>query len=585
VATLKGAKPGATVLLRGDMDALPMPRRPGSRSPRRSPADARLRARHAHRDAAGRGADAVRRQGELAGEVRFMFQPGEEGFHGARFMLEEGLLDPLPDAPSRCTSCPTRPHGVLACRAGPLLAAADKLEITVEGAAATPRCRTTRATRSRSRARSSRRSRRWSRAVRRGRGDRRHVTQIHAGTAHNIIPDRRSSTGTIRTLSPERRRDVRPALRELAEGIAAAHGCRAEVTITDGFPPTVNDPRAVDLAEAVARELPGGHFERLADPIMGAEDFSYVLEKVPGRWPSSASPPRQRLGELLRHPFEPDDGRRDGVSRAARRSSPAARCGFSSRAGDSDPPPASACGASAFFDIEAGGARSRSPGHGSRRLPIGGYVNALRVDRPVPASPRCRCCWPLAPSPPPRILPQPLRGGARRPDAAGRRSAGLFRRPPPPHELLARRRGGQDRDHTRRRLRLRQGRGGALPRPPGARRAPLDFLAVTDHAEYLGNVRLAMSGQIELPGDQAEWQRLFAHHGGATMFELFGKAVSGLFGEDKPGSATRRWSTATGRRRSPPAERANQPGRFTAFVAFEYSPTLRATTARTCTAT
>ena len=54
------------------------------------------------------------------------------------------------------------------------------------------------------------------------------------------------------------------------------------MTITDGFPPTVNDPRAVDLAEAVARELPGGAFQRLADPIMGAEDFSYVLEKVPG---------------------------------------------------------------------------------------------------------------------------------------------------------------------------------------------------------------------------------------------------------------------------------------------------------------
>jgi hippurate hydrolase len=71
-------------------------------------------------------------------------------------------------------------------------------------------------------------------------------------------------------------------LRQLAEGIAAAHGCSADVTITDGFPPTVNDPRAVDLAEAIARDLPGGAFERLTDPIMGAEDFSYVLEKVPG---------------------------------------------------------------------------------------------------------------------------------------------------------------------------------------------------------------------------------------------------------------------------------------------------------------
>src|SRR5690606_33927515 len=81
-----------------------------------------------------------------------------------------------------------------------------------------------------------------------------------------------------RTLSPGRREAVRPALRELAEGIAAAHGCRATVTITDGFPPTVNDPRAVDLFEAVARGLRAGHFERLATPIMRGERLPYVLE-------------------------------------------------------------------------------------------------------------------------------------------------------------------------------------------------------------------------------------------------------------------------------------------------------------------
>jgi hippurate hydrolase len=105
---------------------------------------------------------------------------------------------------------------------------------------------------------------------------------MDAGTAHNIIPDRVKLRGTIRTLSPDKRSGVAQAIRQVAENIAAAHDCAAEVTITEGFPPTVNDPRAVALAEAVATALPQGAFMPLPAPIMGAEDFSYVLAKVPG---------------------------------------------------------------------------------------------------------------------------------------------------------------------------------------------------------------------------------------------------------------------------------------------------------------
>jgi hippurate hydrolase len=284
VAVLKGAQPGRTVLLRGDMDALPMPEESGLAFASAIPGRMHACGHDTHTAMlAGAARLLCARQGELAGEVRFMFQPGEEGFHGARFMLEEGLLDPLPDAAFALHIMPNAPHGVLASRAGTLLAAADKLEITVEGRgghASMPHqtrdpipvaCEIVSAIQALV-------TRRFDAAE----ATVVTVTQVHAGTAHNIIPDRALLTGTIRTLSPERRRDVRPALRQLAEGIASAHGCRAEVTITDGFPPTVNDPRAVDLAEAVARDLPGGAFQRLADPIMGAEDFSYVLEKVPG---------------------------------------------------------------------------------------------------------------------------------------------------------------------------------------------------------------------------------------------------------------------------------------------------------------
>ncbi len=284
VAVLRGARPGRTVLLRGDMDALPMPEETGLEFASAIPGRMHACGHDTHTAMlAGAARMLCERQDELAGEVRFMFQPGEEGFHGARFMLEDGLLDPLPDAAFALHVMPNAPHGVLGSRAGALLAAADKLEITVEGRgghASMPHhardpipvaCEIVSAIQALV-------TRRFDAAE----ATVITVTQIHAGTAHNIIPDRVLLTGTIRTLSPERRRDVRPALRQLAEGIAAAHDCRAEVTITDGFPPTVNDPRAVDLVEAVASELPAGMFQRLADPIMGAEDFSYVLEKVPG---------------------------------------------------------------------------------------------------------------------------------------------------------------------------------------------------------------------------------------------------------------------------------------------------------------
>jgi len=107
------------------------------------------------------------------------------------------------------------------------------------------------------------------------------------------------------------------------------------------------------------------------------------------------------------------------------------------------------------------------------------------------------------------------------------------------------------------------------------RQAPLDFLAVTDHAEYLGNVGRAMRGEITLPGDPEEWLRLFSHQGGATMMELFSYAVGGLFGEDRPGLVDPALSHDTWLETLAAAERHYQPGRFTTFVAFEYSPTFR----------
>ena len=284
VATLRGAHPGRTVLLRGDMDALPMPEATDLAFASTIPGRMHACGHDTHTAMLAGAAHLLAGcQSELAGEVRFMFQPGEEGFHGARFMIEDGLLDPLPEAAFALHIMPNYRHGVLACRAGTMLAAADKLDIVVEGRgghASMPHqtrdpvpvaCEIVTAIQAMV-------TRRYEAAE----ATVVTVTQLDAGSAHNIIPDEARLTGTIRTLSAERRRIVREDLRRLAEGIAAAHECRAEVTVTDGFPPTINDPRAVGLFERVAGSFPEGAFETLAHPIMGAEDFSYVLEKIPG---------------------------------------------------------------------------------------------------------------------------------------------------------------------------------------------------------------------------------------------------------------------------------------------------------------
>src|SRR6187399_2248122 len=123
VAVLRGANPGPRVLLRGDMDALPMPEETGLDFASAIPGRMHACGHDTHTAMlAGAARLLAARRDELAGEVRFMFQPGEEGFHGARFMLEEGLLDPLPEAAFALHVMPNAPHGIFGGRPGPLLA-------------------------------------------------------------------------------------------------------------------------------------------------------------------------------------------------------------------------------------------------------------------------------------------------------------------------------------------------------------------------------------------------------------------------------------------------------------------------------
>lgn len=286
VATLKGgAGPGRRVLLRGDMDALPMTEETGLDFSSTIPGAMHACGHDTHTAMLAGAAELLcARADQLAGEVQFMFQPGEEGFHGARYMLDDGLIDPLPDAAFALHIMPNSPHGLVAGRAGPLLASADQFDIVVQGRgghASMPHdaldpvpvaCEIVTALQT-----VVTRKFPVSDPVVAT------VAKIEAGTAHNVIADRVAMRGTLRTLSAGNRARLHEALRLVATNIAAAHGMTAEVTITPGFPVTVCDGRAVDLGEKVVRDLTGDSgFHRLDAPIMGAEDFSYVLEKVPG---------------------------------------------------------------------------------------------------------------------------------------------------------------------------------------------------------------------------------------------------------------------------------------------------------------
>jgi hippurate hydrolase len=109
------------------------------------------------------------------------------------------------------------------------------------------------------------------------------VTRVRAGTTSNVIPETARMGGTIRTVSAASRAAVREALVRVAESVAAAHGCTAEVTLVDGYPVTVNDTASAERAAAVAADVVGAdRVVTMPNPVMGAEDFSYVLERVPG---------------------------------------------------------------------------------------------------------------------------------------------------------------------------------------------------------------------------------------------------------------------------------------------------------------
>lgn len=286
-ATLDGARPGSTILLRADMDALPLREETGLAFA--SEVDGAMHAcgHDAHvAMLVGAARLLAARRDALSGRVVFMFQPGEEGYHGARVMIEEGLLDgDRPPAAAFAMHVGHRnPAGVVATKPGPAMASGDTLQVLVRGRgghASAPHdcldpipiaCEIVQAFQTLV----TRRVNVFDPAVLT-------VARIEAGTTRNIIPETASLLGTIRTVSEETRANVLEAVRRLAEGIAVAHGATATVELTRGYPVTVNDPGFAGFVRDVATELLGPERVRQpAHPLMGSEDFSYVLQRIPG---------------------------------------------------------------------------------------------------------------------------------------------------------------------------------------------------------------------------------------------------------------------------------------------------------------
>ncbi len=291
VAVLRGGRPGPAVLLRGDMDALPVTEEPGEPFASQEPGVMHACGHDLHTAGlVGAARLLAARRAELPGSVVLMFQPGEEGDAGARRMIEEGVLDAAGErvvaAYGLHVMSAILPAGLVTSRPGTLLAAADTVHVTVHG--------------------------------RGGHGSMPHlaldpvpvaaeivlalqqmvtrqfdafdpvvvtVGRIDAGTTDNVIPAEARIEATVRSFSQEAHERVPERFARVCEGIAAAHGLTATVDYRPGYPVTVNTPAEVERVAGLARALFGEQaYLPAPQPLPGAEDFSYVLQEVPGAY-------------------------------------------------------------------------------------------------------------------------------------------------------------------------------------------------------------------------------------------------------------------------------------------------------------
>ena len=287
VALIRGQAPGPVIGLRADMDALPMEER--GNVPWRSTRPGAMHGcgHDGHTTMLLGAARYLAETRAFAGTVALIFQPAEEGGSGALRMVEEGILDRFDIAEVYALhNMPGAPVGTFYTTPGPIMAAVDEFRVKIAGrgghgayphqtadplmaAVAVAQALQTIVSRNHDPLQDLVVS----------------VTQIHAGTAHNIIPETAFLGGTVRTFDKGVQAMVRRRMAEIVEGHAASYGVTATLDYIEGEPATVNDPEKTALAVEAAVEIAGGgNVNPATGPEMGAEDFSHMLEARPGAY-------------------------------------------------------------------------------------------------------------------------------------------------------------------------------------------------------------------------------------------------------------------------------------------------------------
>jgi len=292
VAVLKNGSSGRSIGLRADMDALPIHEQTNLPYASRTEGSFHGCGHDGHVAMLLGAAQHLTRSRHFDGTVNFFFQPAEEGLGGAREMVKEGLFDRFPcDRVFGLHNWPDLPAGTIATRPGPIMGAADKFAITLEGRgghAAIPQDTPDAILASASLVSQlntivARRIPATSSAVL-------SVTQIHGGHAHNVIPATVKVVGTVRTFDPAVQDLIEGAIRTITAGVALAHDVTATVDYDRYYPATINDAEAAQEALTAAATV--GNAQSAPEPAFTSEDFAFMLQACKGAyiWLGQAKP-------------------------------------------------------------------------------------------------------------------------------------------------------------------------------------------------------------------------------------------------------------------------------------------------------